>query len=478
MQIAPINYTNVIVPPCYQKLYTTKKQLIIEKSGRTAGKTKNTAIYIVLQALQAKNEDIVLCRDSYSDMRDSLFAEVLGIIDELGYSEQFTHKQNPLRVKCLSSGCNIYFMGIGGSDKSRTKSFKPINPKVRLFVFEELQQVRELENLEQAMASFRRHLSDDGKFIFLFNPPAQNAHWVNVWAKEKSFDADYDIINSSWLNIIPHLSDFDIKEILKCQMLEPEKYDWLYMGKTGGGFGSVYPQFKREKHLLTFAQAQKKFQNQKIQSVIIGGDNAVSHDATCLCPIAIFTNGQCCVLDLYYHDPQTSGDLSVAEQIPLIKQWLHELESKYNLNDPIKKTPIAFIIDGSVIGLELVKQLRYTLNSGRYQILAYSEKHIIEMASNLKSVFARNMLYVIDFGGHYNYALARWEKRDNVLAEQLENLIWNEKQTGFDPIVPNDASDALTYGANAIFKNMFNLYYVQDAINTRKDYYDVEGGSL
>ena len=32
-------------------------------------------------------------------------------------------------------------------------------------------------------------------------------------------------------------------------------------------------------------------------------------------------------------------------------------------------------------------------------------------------------------------------------------------------------------GANAIFKNMFNLYYVEQAIRARKDFYDLEVGA-
>lgn len=461
-----------IAKPYDQLLYTDKKYVIL-RSGRDAGKSVNTANYIVYTACKAYNEDIVLCRDSYSDMADSMYASVIKVIEQNGLSRYFSWTKQPLRITCKVTKCKIYFMGIGGSDKSRTKSFEPINPKVRLFVFEELQQVRELESLEQALASFRRHLSDNGKFIFLYNPPAQNAHWVNLWASSKKDDDDYLIIHSSWQDVADYLSDFDIKEILKCKLYEPEKYDWLYMGKTGGGFGSVYPQFKREKHLLTYEQATKMFATQSIQSVIIGGDNAVSRDATCLCPIAIFTNGQCCVLDLYYHDPKKGGDLSVAEQIPLMLRWLRELEQKYKLTDNLYKVPIAFVIDGSVIGQELVRQLRYNLDLSRYDIIAYSEKHIIEMASNLKSVFARNMLFIIDYGGRYNYALDKWEACDNVLAEQVESLVWNDKQTGYDPLIPNDACDALTYGANAIFKNMFNLYYIADTIRTRKDYYSL-----
>ena len=132
------------------------------------------------------------------------------------------------------------------------------------------------------------------------------------------------------------------------------------------------------------------------------------------------------------------------------------------------------MIDGSIIGIELAKQLQYTLDPNRYDVIRYSNKNVIEMAGNLKSVFARNMLYIIDYGGHFNYALNRWEQRYNVLAEQVESLIWNEKETGFDPIIPNDACDALTYGANAIFKNMFNLYYIDTAIKVRKEFYDDE----
>lgn len=470
--------TAIQVPSVYEQLYETDKHFVVCSSGRTAGKSKNTADYIVYQATQAVAQDIVLCRDSYSDMADSMYASVLKSIGEQKLGMFFISKKQPLRIICTLTNCNIYFMGIGGSDKSRTKSFEPINPKVRLFVFEELQQVKDQESLEQALASFRRHISPEGKFIFLFNPPAQNAHWVNVWCTGKLYDSDYLVIKSSWLDVIDFLNDIDIKEILKCKMFEPEKYEWLYMGKTGGGFGSVYPQFKRDKHLLPIEEAKKKFSGHYIKCVIIGGDNAVSRDGTCLCPIFVFDNGQCCVMDLYFHDPQTSGDLSVAEQLPYMLRWLKELEQKYRLTDPHYEVPIAFVIDGSVIGQELIRQLRVALGTGRYDIMGFTKKHVIELASNLKSVFARNMLYIADFGGHYNYAMDRWERRANVLAEQIENLVWNDKQDGFNPITPNDCSDALTYGANAIFRNVFNLYYVDDIIRLRQDYYDMSSSEV
>lgn len=460
----------------FEELYRTDKHFVILESGRTGGKTIVGRDYLMTKCEERAGQDSLVCRDSYSDIKDSLFSAIKNYIVGHFLTRWYKCLENPMRIKNLRNGNNIYFLGIGGSDKSRTKSFEPEH-KLEVVLFEELQQVREQESLEQAHASFRRHLTPTGKFIHMFNPPPQNAHWVNVWCKIKKLDEDYLVIHSSWRDIIHWLNDIDIKEILKCKALEPDKYKWLYEGIPSGGFGSVYPQFKREKHLLSYKEAVEKFKGEKITSVIIGGDNAVSRDATCLCPVAIFTNGQCAVLDLFYHDPQTDGDLSVSELIPYMKRWLKELEEKYQLNVPSlygQYTPIAFVIDGSIIGIELAKQLKYVLNPNRYDIIRYTNKNVLEMAGNLKSVWARNMLYIIDFGGHYNYVKNRFEKRENVLAEQVENLIWNEKQTGFDPIVRNDACDALTYGANAIFKNMFNLYYVAEAIRNRKDYYDLE----
>lgn len=441
------------------------------KGGRDSGKTYEARDYSMVQNEGLVKRDIVVARDSYGSLADTLFASLKKFITKHKLWSHYEERKNPLRIYNKKNGNNVYFVGIGGADMDRTKGLETENP-VEVVIFDELQQVKDQENYEQAIASFRRLLSDTAKVIHIFNPPRQKAHWVNVWAKLKESDPDYVTINSCWLDIIHYLKDVDIKEILKMKAIDKDEYDWMYMGKTVGGLGSVYPQFKPEKHLIKFEDAKKKFAQNKIISVIIGGDNAVSRDATCLCPIAIFDNGQCAVLDLFYHDPKTSGDLSVSEQIPHIHRWLKELEKKYNLND--QRTPIAFVIDGSIIGIELAKQLQYTLDPNRYDVIRYSNKNVIEMAGNLKSVFARNMLYIIDYGGHYNYVLNRFEQRYNVLAEQVESLIWNEKETGFDPIIPNDACDALTYGANAIFKNMFNLYYIDRAIKVRKEYYDIE----
>ena len=471
---------NLKIAPVFQEFWTSKKNFHILESGRTGGKTRVGSDYAMCSTCNLYERDVIVARNSYSDLADSLYSTMCKFIASHKIGNIFVTKQNPLRIENIQTHCNIYFTGIGGSDKNRTKGIETEHP-VEVIIFDELQQVRDQESYEQAKASFMRLLTPTAKMIHIFNPPRMKAHWVNVWAKLKESDSDWLVTKSSWLDMIPYLKDLEIKEILKMKATDPDEYEWMYMGKTVGGLGSVYPQFKPDKHLISYKDAQEKFKGERIMSVIIGGDNAVSRDGSCLCPIAVFSNGQCAVLDVFYHDPKTDGDLSVSEMIPYIQKWLRELEAKYGLNNPGyfgSYTPIAFVIDGSIIGIELAKELRYVLNPNRYDIIRYSKKNVIEMAGNMKSVFARNMLYIIDYGGRKNYVRDKWEQGYNIVAEQVESLIWNEKETGFDPIIPNDACDALTYGTNAIFKNMFNLYYVDQAIKVRKEFYDLGGAGL
>ena len=466
--------------PVYAPLWNTDKNFIILQGGRDSGKTITARDYLMYRNNVSHETDMIVARDSYGSLADSLYATMTEFITKHNLWQFYRVRKNPLRIVNIKSKSNIYFCGIGGSDIDRTKGIKTEH-EVSVVIFEELQQTKEQANYEQAIASFRRLLTDNAKVIHIFNPPQLKANWINVWARLKESDSDYLVIKSTWLDVIHYLKDIDIKEILKMQRLDKDTYDWMYMGLSVGGLGSVYPQFKPDKHLISYAQAQEKFRNEKIIGIIIGGDNAITHDGTCLCPIAIFTNGQCAVLDLFYHNPQTDGDMAVSEMIPYIQKWLKELEKKYGLNNSGyygQFTPITFIIDGSMVGIELVKELRFVLNPQRYDVLAYTNKNVLQMTGNMKSVFARNMLYIIDYGGRKNYVKDRWEKGYNILAEQIENLLWNEKGTGYDPIVPNDCADALTYGANAIFKNMFNLYYVDKAIKIRKDFYDLGGADL
>jgi len=93
---------------------------------------------------------------------------------------------------------------------------------------------------------------------------------------------------------------------------------------------------------------------------------------------------------------------------------------------------------------------------------SYSQKNIIEMAQIIQNAFSRNVLYILDEGGIYDYIQDRFIRNFHPLVTQLETVIWNEAGDGFEKKIDNDATDGLTYGIAFYFKNPANLHFPMD----------------
>ena len=130
--------------------------------------------------------------------------------------------------------------------------------------------------------------------------------------------------------------------------------------------------------------------------------------------------------------------------------------------------PIVFVVDSAAT--ELIQALRYYFGN-RATVYAIKKGTIIQMVDTVQSAIGKNVVAVYDYGGYYNYTLNKWIKGDNILAYQYRSLIWNEKQTGYDPIIPNDVTDADTYAIYFYYKQVENIIWLQDVVNRRKDYY-------
>jgi PBSX family phage terminase large subunit len=468
----------------FSPLFDFDKRFVYLRGGRVSGKTTVTSQMIIILTMSYPNHDVIVCRDSYSDLANSTYTELRAFISDNGLEKDFEFKVAPLYIHNKKTDSNIYFVGIGGSDKHRTKSFKPAH-KLSAVLFEELQQVKDQENLEQAHASFRRHLDTEmGTLIHIYNPPSQNSHWTNVYWTLKQVDPDWLCINTDYRDIVNFINDVDLKEILKMKIADPMRYRWLYLGETGGGFGSVYPQFKRAKHFRPAKDILDKFANtkglnlsddakrlrfgQSIQSIVIGGDGAVTHDATVMVALFLMNNGQIVVPEIFYHDPLKAGQKASAELLPFIQKWLKELETNYAISDNV---PMIFSIDSA--STELIRMVRYHLPD-RYEVYAYGKQTILDMTGVVQSTLARNICYIMDTNGYFDYVQNQFAYAEHPLVVALENLVWNDSQTHYDPTVPNDASDAFTYGINQIFRNVNNLYALNVYNENRQDFYDLE----
>ena len=89
----------------------------------------------------------------------------------------------------------------------------------------------------------------------------------------------------------------------------------------------------------------------------------------------------------------------------------------------------------------------------------FTGKNIIKNNAVVNNCFAKNMIKIVDFGGYYDFYYKRFVPTTadtEPLVYQLESVTW--KNYKLDPAIPNDYTDALTYGVNVYFNNPDNLH--------------------
>lgn len=465
--------TQINIAEVFEPLFTSDYLDFVLPGGRTSGKSKTSAILAGIQSALKPGEDILIARASYGSIADSVYNETQEVLDSIpAFENQFIYRKSPARIIRKSTGSTIYFMGIGGSI-NRTKGFHPKH-KIGLIILEETQELDSREYLDQTLATLRRRFGENCKVVIIFNPPAQKFHWINIWCNEKERDKDTCVIHSTWEDISMFLSDREIKEILKYKYENKPYYDYMYGGIPTGLMGLVYPMFNSDLHLIPYEarETSKILRDYRIVGVIIGCDFAVTHDSTALVPLFIMSNGQCAVGKIFYHNPLDNG---VKGTFPLteneISRWFTELRQENNLDnyyDPTDNIPIVFIVDSAAT--DGVQALNYYF-SNRADIYAVKKGTILQMVGTTQSAIAKNIVTIYDYDGYYNYTQNKFVRDKNLLAYQLESLIWNEKETGYDDKVPNDVSDAFTYAIWWWFKNTENIVWVDEINSIKSDYY-------
>ena len=481
------------MPLVFKEIMESNVPYYILHGGRLGGKSNNVTIVSVLTMLTFPYTDVISARVSYGSLADSSYAEIESCIDSMGenISEQFKLKKSPLRIERKGNSGTIYFIGYGGSNTSRTKSIKTRHP-ISVIILEETQELKDKRNLEEALASFRRRFGENVKVFILGNNPPQEAHWFNRYIQEKKFDPDFYVKNISYLDILPFINDFDLKEILKTKLLDENYYRWFYLGETTGGYGAVYPMFRKEKHVITYSQwnmIQERYKNLRVIACIIGGDGAVNNDCTSFVAFMLLNNGQAVVAPIFYHNPVDDGVVGYHQLVQdKLIYWVEDITRQFHLGSLTEtrthpymhRIPMWMFIDSAAP--DLVQECRFFL-SDRIAVNPVKKDNVPIMVSKVQSAILNENIIIIDYGGYFNYTKRRFIKRDvNLLQEQWSMLIWNERQDNYDPIVPNDVSDAATYGIVAWFKNEENIQYfniqkllgrgfklISDIINSNKE---------
>ena len=438
----------------YDKILTTDKTTVVMYSPRISGKSYALGQVVYIYANKYPNHDIVVTRANYNSLEDSLYNEIISFAESIGQGFFYTAKTSPLKI-VTKHGNAIYFKGIGGADYSRSKGFKGHKP-ISLIICDETQQLKDEQSLKQAIATFVRSLDStiNSKIILAGNPEMVKAHWWNVYCRKYRFEGVYEFIDANYLSIKKYLSDITLQEIENERKYNPLMYKFLYLGELDDLAGGAYGQFKRDKHYISIEQWRKETAGQRIEYIIWGGDGAITHDSTGIVPLAVYSNGQAYALERFYYNPQETGIVLAPSQLTdLLIEYVDKMDKHYH----IQEDGIISVFSIDCASADLITQLRYNIN-GYHEVKPFTKKNIINNNSVVNNCFAKNMVKIVDFGGYYDFYNKRVVKTTadtEPLIYQLESVIW--KNYKLDPAIPNDYTDALTYGVNEYFINPGNL---------------------
>jgi len=226
----------------YRDIVQGRHSEYIFSGGR--GSTKSSFVSLAIIYLLKKNPAMhaLATRQVKDTLRDSVYAQLVWAIGELGVSDEFKCTTSPLEIEYLPTGQKIYFRG--ANDPGNIKSIKPKFGYIGILWLEELDQFCGQEAVRKIEQSVIR--GGDEAYIFKsFNPPPTANNWANKYVlipKENQYQH-----KSTYLTVPPEwLGKTWLEEAEHLKNINATAYDNEYMGLANNEGGMVFANVKIE----------------------------------------------------------------------------------------------------------------------------------------------------------------------------------------------------------------------------------------
>lgn len=202
------------------------------------GSTKSSFISLKIIELLKNNPKMHACivRKVAGTLRDSVYAQMLWAINELGLNDEFEATVSPLEITYKKTKQKIYFRGC--DDPIKLKGIKTTFGYVGILWKEEKDQLAGEEEERNVNQSVLR--GGDKSYDFSsYNPPKSKSNWVNKAKLTPNENrvihySTYQTVDEEWLGQ-KFITDADhLKEI------NPEAYEHEYLGISNGNGGNVF----------------------------------------------------------------------------------------------------------------------------------------------------------------------------------------------------------------------------------------------
>ncbi len=235
----PMDITSLIAP-CYYEAYndfwaeTYREQWFA--GGRGSGKSSFISILVVLGVMAHPEASAICFRKIGSDLKDSVYNQIVWAIDMLGLTSEFRYGLSPLKITRKRTGQVIMFYGL--DDPAKRKSIKCPHGYFRFLWLEELDQYAGMAELRSVRQSVLRG-GEIFQSFYSFNPPEAVTSWVNAEAKKVTegrmvYRSNYLDIPVEWLG-----SQF----VAEAEALRRDNFKFYqheYLGKATGTGGEVF----------------------------------------------------------------------------------------------------------------------------------------------------------------------------------------------------------------------------------------------
>lgn len=247
-----------IIAPSFFKLWEDMNSFSHKeywlKGGRGSTKSSVISLYIICGILRDKNANAVIFRKHKTDIRDSVYEQILWAINKLDLQEYFYATTNPMQITFKPTGQKIIFRGL--DDAGKSKSIKVAKGILKFIWFEELDQFNGMQEIQTVLLSTVRG-GTGFQVFYSYNPPESSSNWVNV---ESNNYKKTRLVNSSTYLTVPKewLGEDFIEEANYVKHYKPNVYNHVYLGKVTGTGSEIFSNVE-ERH---FTQNEiNQFQN-------------------------------------------------------------------------------------------------------------------------------------------------------------------------------------------------------------------------
>lgn len=226
-----------LVLPAYKEFWNTKKTYVICKGSRGSGKSKNAALWHIVNMIKYPLSNTLVIRKTERTIRDSCYADLQWAINKLGLEEYWKCTISPLELTYTPTGQKILFRGLDSGLKI-TSITVPVGV-LNWCWLEEFYEISDEDDFDIIDESIRGQLPDGHfkRITCTFNP------WSDKhFAKRRFFDKQYDdvLAMTTTYKDNPFLSETDIKLFERMKEQNPRRYRTAGLGEWGISEGLVY----------------------------------------------------------------------------------------------------------------------------------------------------------------------------------------------------------------------------------------------